>query len=461
MSRFKRLCTGALALAMALCATGCSAFLAEDDLYLLPKMPEDYQDLTEQIQAVINQGAEYSAPLTGENIQNIQLQDLDGDGVAESALAFFRMSGEEKPLKIYIYHQSRDAYELQSVIEGAGTNINTIAYENLDDNPDRELIVSWQISEKVHLLSAYSVSPGQVVEIFSTDYTNFSLFDMDQDNEQEIMVLKAASEGGGDMELYDFQDGMMQLQSTAPLSTGVTNVSEDSDLRRGYLRDYVPALFLTSSFGENGNSSVTDIFAWDPDEATLRNITLDEALGFSSSTWGYYSVVSPTDIDKDSIMEIPSSTAIQEYRQTSSAPNFWINRWSKYDLEGNAWPVFTTYYNSQDGWYLILPEHWLGKITLSRNDAAGGGERAVVFSYWEGDNDVAPIPFLTIYRLSGSNREARASLPGRFLLGDSGEDEPSVLYAARFEENSWDCGLDEESLKEQFQIIRTDWDSLY
>ena len=64
MSRFKRLCTGALALAMALCATGCSAFLAEDDLYLLPKMPEDYQDLTEQIQAVINQGAEFSAPLT-------------------------------------------------------------------------------------------------------------------------------------------------------------------------------------------------------------------------------------------------------------------------------------------------------------------------------------------------------------------------------------------------------------
>ncbi len=457
-ARFFR--AAALALALLLTTSGCSAFLAEDDLYQLPKMPEYYQDLTTQIQAVIAQGAEYSAPLTGENIQNIQLQDLDGDSVAESALAFFRMSGEERPLKIYIYRQHQNSYELESVIEGAGTNINNIAYENLDGDPDQEIIVSWQISEKVHLLSAYSAAAGQVVELFSTDYTDYAIFDMDQDNDQEIAVLKAASEGGGDMELYGFREGMMQLLSTAPLSTGVTNVAEDSDLRRGYLRDYAPALFLTSNFGENANSSVTDIFAWDPDAGALRNITLDEATGFSTSTWGYYSVVAPTDIDKDSILEIPSSTAIQEYRQTSSAPNFWINRWSKYDLSGTAWPVFTTYYNSQDGWYLILPEHWLGNITLSRNDAAGGGERAVVFSYWEGDNDVAPIPFLTIYRLSGSNREARAKLPGRFLLGDSGEDEPSVLYAAKFEENSWDCGLDEESLKEQFQVIRSDWDGL-
>lgn len=450
--------TAALA-AVLLCTTGCSAFLAEDDLYQLPEMPKDYQNLTSQTQAVIDQGAEYSAPLTGENIQNIQLQDLDGDGEAESALAFFRMGGEEKPLKIYIYHQHEDTYELQSVIEGAGTNIHSVSYANLDDNPDKEIVVSWQISEKVYLLAAYSVAPDQVVELFSTDYTSYQIVDMDQDDEQEIVVLKAATEGGGDMELYDFDGGMMQMQSSAPLSTGITDVAE-SELRRGYLKGYVPAIFLTSDYGETGNSSVTDIFTWDSRAQALSNITLDKEQGFSASTWGYYSVVGPTDIDKDSIMEIPTSTAIQEYRQTGSAPNFWINRWSKYDINGTAWPVFTTYYNNQDGWYLILPDHWLGNITLSRNDAAGGGERAVVFSYWEGDNNVEPIPFLTIYRLSGSNRETRARLPGRFLLGDSGEDEPSVLYCAKFEDNSWDCGLDQESLKEYFQVIRADWDSL-
>ena len=457
--RLSTLLRAAVLAAALLCTTGCSAFLAEDDLYQLPEMPKDYQNLTSQTQAVIDQGAEYSAPLTGENIQNIQLHDLDGDGEAESALAFFRMSGEEKPLKIYIYHQHDDTYELQSVIEGAGTNIHSIAYENLDEDPDKELVVSWQISEKVYLLAAYSVAPNQVVELFSTDYTSFQIMDMDQNGDQEIMVLKAATEGGGDMELYDFNGGMMELQSSAELSTGITNINE-SELRRGFLKGHVPALFLTSMYGEMGNSSITDIFAWDQRTKSIRNITLDKEQGFSTSTWGYYSVVGPTDIDKDGILEIPISTAIQEYRQTGSAPNFWINRWSKYDINGTAWPVFTTYYNNQDGWYLILPDHWLGKITLSRNDAAGGGERAVVFSYWEGSNEVEPVPFLTIYRLSGSNRETRAKLPGRFLLGDSGEDEPSILYAAKFEENSWNCGLDEAGIKESFQVIRADWDSM-
>ena len=50
------------------------------------------------------QGGEYAAPLTGEMIQSVQLQDLDGDGRQE-AIAFFRMSSEEKPLKIYIFRQ--------------------------------------------------------------------------------------------------------------------------------------------------------------------------------------------------------------------------------------------------------------------------------------------------------------------------------------------------------------------
>ena len=457
--RVTKLLRAAVLAAALLCTTGCSAFLAEDDLYQLPEMPQDYQDLTSRTQAVIDQGAEYSAPLTGENIQNIQLQDLDGDGESESALAFFRMAGEEKPLKIYIYRQHEDSYELQSVIEGAGTNIHSVSYVNLDEDPDKEIVVSWQISEKVYLLAAYYVAADRVVELFRTDSTNYQLIDMDGDGEEAIVALKAATEGGGDMELYNFNGGMMQLQSSAPLSSGITDVAE-GELRRGYLKGLVPALFLTCAYGEMGNSSITDIFAWDTATQTLSNVTLDKEQGFSASTWGYYSVVGPTDIDKDSIMEIPISTAIQEYRQTSSASNFWINRWYKYDIKGTAWPVFTTYYNNQDGWYLILPDHWLGNITLSRNDAAGGGERAVVFSYWEGDNSVEPIPFLTIYRLSGSNRETRAKLPGRFLLGDSGEDEPSILYAAKFEENSWDCGLDEESLKESFQVIRADWDGL-
>ena len=122
---------------------GCSLH-SDDDLYHIPEPPREFQNLTNRISTVTDQGAEYSAPLSGENIQNIQLQDLDGDGVVDSAITFFRMSGEENPLKIYIYRQTEGDYELEAVIEGAGTAINYVDYVNLDDKPDKEIVVSWQ-----------------------------------------------------------------------------------------------------------------------------------------------------------------------------------------------------------------------------------------------------------------------------------------------------------------------------
>ena len=72
-------------------------------MYALPKSSEAYVNL----QAKINQekgSAEYIAPLSGENRQTIQLVDVDGDGVQE-AVAFFRDTTSENPLKIVIFKQ--------------------------------------------------------------------------------------------------------------------------------------------------------------------------------------------------------------------------------------------------------------------------------------------------------------------------------------------------------------------
>lgn len=453
--------------------TGCSLH-SDDDLYHIPKLPKQFQNLTEQISTILSQGAEYSAPLGGENIQNVQLQDLDGDGVVDSAIAFFRMNGEENPLKIYIYRQYEGAYELSATIEGAGTAINYIDYVDLDGKPDKEIVVSWQYSDKLHFLDAYSVANDQVVQMLHTDYTIFKIFDMDRNNDQEIVVINEQTDGNRQVELFDCRDGLMELDSTAPISK-VENLPanllqpssgmKESDVRKGFLKDLVPAIFVTSDLmNESSNFRFTDIFVWEKGETTkaeqrLRNITLDPKENYSVSTVGNYAVVGPMDINKDSILELPSSVEIKEYKPTGTVPNFWLNRWNQYDINGKAHYVYSTYYNDRDGWYLEIPEAWLDKITLSRSDAAGGGERAVIFSYWEKDSGEEPIPFLTIYRLSGSNRVSRANLPDRFRLADSGEDSPSTIYVARFEKSSWGCGLNEETLRARFHVIRADWGS--
>ena len=74
------------------------------------------------------------------------------------------------------------------------------------------------------------------------------------------------------------------------------------------------------------------------------------------------------------------------------------------------WPVSPT--TTEDGWYLILPSSWDGQIAVERDDRENHrGEQAVVFYHQEYDGSLTR--FMTIYRLTGTNREARANLGSR------------------------------------------------
>ncbi len=459
-----------LAAAVLTLLTGCFS-QSVDDLYAPPKAPDDYLMLDNKISEVLDQGGEYAAPLTGELTQKVQLQDLDGDGIKE-AIAFFRVSSDERPLKIYIYRQVEEDYEVAAILEGQGGEaaINAVYYENLDDGPCKEIIVSWQVSDQRQLLSVYSIDRGRE-ELLRTEFTGIRLFDLDSDGQKELIVLHEAdlpqarsqeemslalSPENNRVELYNAQDGVLKLDSSALLSQNVTGMLE-SRVKTGYLRDMVPAIFVPSYFG-GSNGLITDIFAWK--DGRLENITLrpdpeNPSVLQSQNTIRWYNVAG-TDINGDGILELPAPEGLPEYKNTGSAPNFWAIRWQQFDSAGTAWPVFTTYHNEQDGWYFILPDEWEGRLTLTRSDRAGGGERAVIFSYWEGDESVDPAPFLAIYQLYGDNKQTRANLSNRFRLRPVGEDESETIYAARLYTDNWDCGLSEEDVIERFALILAD-----
>lgn len=430
-----------------LMTAGCSLHSPEE-LYTLPEPPAEYKSLDMRIQETMSAlGAEYAAPLTGNNIQTVQLQDIDGDG-EEEAIAFFRVTGDAKPLKVYIFKQGEDNnYDTYAVIEGEGTAIYSINYENLGGNAAAEVVVSWRMSEKVHSLAAYAVNASSVTELMRTGYTRYKLIDIDMDNRQEIIVLQVdTADGKSRAELYDYREDGLVLCAAAPLSY---EIKEISAIKVGYLRDSVRTLLVSSTFGEN-NGLLTDIFAWR--DGTLENITIDPATGQSTGTMRYYNLVSSTDINSDSILEVPLPVALPTYQKVTGASDFWAIHWRQYDIRGEAWPVCTTYHNVQDRWYLVLPEAWEGQLTLSRRDNTVNGERAVVFSHWMGE-ETEPTPFLTIYRLTGANREIRSRIGSRFVLLD----ESDVIYAAEFHDIQWDCGLSREELAEKFHLIRTEW----
>lgn len=216
-------------------------------------------------------------------------------------------------------------------------------------------------------------------------------------------------------------------------------------MRINYLTGVIPALYITSTLTDGGQA--TDIVAMR--DGSLVNLTMNQETGVSVETIRGYGDIRPMDVNSDTILEMPRPHLLPTYGENLSS-DFWLIDWSQYDVGGRAAPVFTTYHNMSDQWYLIIPEEWVDQITISRSDSSG--IRAVIFSLWNGQKK-APTPFLAIYKLTGINSSSQAAKEGRFILAEDGD----AIYAAEFFESGWNCGLDEAGVRDSFRLILSNW----
>lgn len=430
--------------------SGCGPFKPIEELYQLPALPEEYSQLQSSIQTVMNDlGAEYANISYGSYTSTIQLLDLDNNGTQESAAVFLRVtSAEEKPLRVcFFQHNEDDTYTLVHTLQGDGLTIHSVAYEDLTGDGVREVIVSWQISTRVYSLSAYQLAASGAVELMSTSYNErYLTTDLDEDGCRELVVFqhRASEDESNRAEFYRYQENVMLMTSSAPLSAALKSVTS---ARAGRLADGVNGIYVT---GEIEGGMLTDILTLE--DSVLRNVTLNQEMGMSQTTVRYYSDVNVTDINRDGVMEIP--LPVQAAAMDETAGGQYIIYWRQFDSKGVGTVVSASYHSVTDGWYLILPNDWLGRITVARDDSRSvRGERAVVFYYWPDQETTQPAPFLTIYRLTGDNRYTRARLSGRItLLTDA-----STIYCASLNADVWNCGVSMSDLMNQFSQIKAEW----
>ena len=209
MRRLKRyICLVGLLALLAAALTGCGfSDDSVEELFTLPRMAEEYTGLTQELEALITQGYEYASPTGGRNIQSVQMADLDGDGQQE-ALAFFRMSSDEKPLKIFVFKIEGDSYARYCTIESSGTAIDSIYYEDLTGDGRRELIVGWRISAEVQTVAVYTVA-REPVALMSSGYTRFTMQDLNGDGIPSLLVLRTDADSQPVAEFYGWQDEQM------------------------------------------------------------------------------------------------------------------------------------------------------------------------------------------------------------------------------------------------------------
>ena len=461
--------------------TGCF-FRSPEDLYQSPQRSADYLSLTQTIATVKNSlSQEYGVEvedisvMSGSNTALIQLQDMDGDGERETAVTFFRVPEADRPLKIYFFTKSdEDTYTASAVVEGTGSSIYRVDYVDLNGNGSKEVVVSWQMNTGAYLLGAYSLEEvmdrnvqqavayssslnGAVSlpkrdalraeEWMTTAYTDYALYDLDQDTRTEIAVIQVDPAGtNSKVEVYGWRDGAFLARDSAPLSIGIIS-NGIQNVETNFLQEEggvpVRALYISSELSDGRHA--VDVVAYQ--DGALTNLSLDEA-GVSRDTLDRYVDPDPLDVTSAGVLELPSPVPVAG-QEENAASDFWLIDWSQYTSRGGKRPVCTTYHNIADGWYLVIPEEWKDQITLSRNDTATG-QRAVLFSHLDRDGK-ASHPFLVIYKFT--SQFSRAETSNRFIL----REEEDAVYAAAFYNSDWDCGMDSADLQSAFHLIQSSW----
>ena len=449
MRNMKKWMAALLALGMVLALAGCTMpklTLDPEELYALPELPERYTALNKQLSAIQESGAEYAAPVSGSNIQPVQMVDLDGDG-REEALAFFRQSDGEKPLKIYVFTDNGDSYAQTAVIEGSGLAVYSIAYSDMNGDGRMEIIVGWRVSMELQALAVYALEPDGARELMRTNYVKYAVADLNSDGTQEMTVFRADQDGVGAADCYVWKNGTLALGSTIRVSMTMAELSQQGKVTVGTLRSGEPALFVTGV--ADGARAITDVLLLRNSE--LSNSVLSLTTGVSRESSRFRSLY-PMDINGDGITEIPRTVPLSPGEQETDVSQ--RVDWISYDAAGTASRVLSTYHAMEDGWYLQLPEGWAESILVGRSAATD--ETSVTF-YMESDaeDDQGYAALLRITALSGSNRERLAVRTGRFILGRN----DGVIYVGELLKGNeeWDHSVTEDEVRNAFSLIAKEW----
>ena len=420
--------------------SGCLRLTA-DELYSLPQASEIYLKLQASIDSILNLGAEFSPPTGGQHRQAVQLKDLTGDGSNE-VLAFFSVPGESA-LKIYIFEMIDDDYSIAAIIEGVGTNFESVRYADMDGDGVMEIIVGWQMSAALKHMSIFSMKDFHSVSLSSAEYSLLTVCDLSGDGNDDVVALRLPSgETGAAAEVFHLMPDGELVSAETRLSSGIDTISR---VLAGRLSDGLPAIFVESEGRFEDGGLVTDICIYR--DGSLTNISAQSISGVSEGTVRTHTLSS--DINDDGIIEIPMPRLLKAQSET---PYYAID-WYVFDSLGESDLTMTTYHNTNDEWFLIMPFDWRGKVSVRRDDAVAG-ERTVIFSYIAGEE--GPYEdFLKIYKLSGDRGEERAFLTGRVALLSEG----AAIYVFELltQPNSFGLTFDETLIKENFRLIYSDW----
>ena len=375
---FRKLLLAAAALWAAVTLSSCTGFsVVTEDLMDPPKLTAEQTAINNALkQSVISSTIRLKYPKTGDYRSSFVFHDIDGDDEQE-AIAFYSVESSDYT-RVSLLDQKEGQWVAVYELPGASEDVEFISFANITDNPADDVIIGWSSPDQEEKeLCVYSMVDNTLTLQHSETYSEYILDDLDRDGRDDIFIVhKSGNSRSASLLQISFNGYEVDVVSEISLSDAIV---EFSHLITGRFRSDSgqKALFIDELI--SGSSYATEVFtitsnglipliSWEMAELDLEEEQPSEELKPTLSLYEQTirsEQVFCTDINNDSVVEIPISRSLPGYEdeELAEADKLYLTQYCHLKDESFA-RVFSAVINRTAGYMIRFPENWIDNVTV-------------------------------------------------------------------------------------------------
>ena len=350
---------GFMLCAMLVLLVGCSPIGEVSDNIFPPKPSGELYEIQKTLETAVGHSLNLVYPSSGEYRSAIITKDIDFDGKFE-VFSFYSTETDNKTTIMHINYIRwlNDKWVSVTDLQVDCSGVESVEFIKLDNSATPKMLVNWDRYSTVNRrLSVYSIDSGELVEITRADHSVYATCDFDMNGIYDIVALHLDTEKKTSKAtlLALGENGFSELGSCT-LDGSVTSYYEPIVSK---FTDGTTALFVDA---DKSTGMITEVLC-------MRNNGIASAFSYNVSNENLSTLrassVRSGDYDRDGCVDIPLAQRLPMKGAQSPEDAAYLTVWNSFD--GNAlYPIAHSIINYTDGWFLHLPDNWIGSVALER-----------------------------------------------------------------------------------------------
>lgn len=350
--------------------TGCAAYNDVETLLRAPQLSGESAALQKALNSYLGGSATLKYPASGDFLSPFAFGDWDGDGTNEAAVLYTADTTSSNVFLAVLEPSREDSWHVSQTIEGLSSEVETFSAAHLRDATSQQILAGYGSAQGDRYLVVYEYDGTNLNTIISNRYSEMVLGDFTGKGDTQDLVLALPTDteyGGVTLQLLTNVEG--EFRSYQTLNLGEGSYSGCAALSAGQGRD--DAMYLVMDAWSGSNSLVSDIILYDSETGFLQPYHPPGLSDPQRSTLRYHTELLSRDIDGNGTVDIPMELDDGGELKSPLDKSLVFLLWKDYATSDGGRSNFGVY-DSQNHFYMSLPESMHGSIMIRSNQKGNG-----------------------------------------------------------------------------------------